>query len=83
MQVIRNPGDFIAPGEFGFELLTNAGGKVDDGIFIVSNKTMYIPSFITEFRGTITDTTAGAKPVSMQFFMRPKAFVPQGAYIVL
>lgn len=80
---MRNPGAFIAPGKFHFELLTNQGGKVDFGDYTVTNETMYIPSFISTFYGTISNTIAGHKPVSMRFFLRPKAKVPKDSYMIM
>jgi hypothetical protein len=44
---------------------------------------MYIPSFISDFYGTISDTVAGSKPVTMRFFLRPKSKVPKDSYIIL
>ena len=44
---------------------------------------MFIPSYISEFRGTIDNTIAGAKNVNFRFFIRPKSRIPEGSYLVM
>ena len=82
-QVIQNPGTFIAPGEFSFQVLTSSGGKVDQGTYTDTNATHYYGSYITAFNATISSQVAGKQPVSITFAVKPKNIVAAGAYMVL
>ena len=82
---MRNPIDYVDPGETIFKFTDGSGGEIDDGSFDSwdDGDDLYSASYIPTFFVTPQDKTAGASPVTYDFVVRPFSKVAKGAIIVV